>query len=480
MIKVLIGMVRTKIAAILIGPAGMGILAICNNLEGLAAVFSGFGLNSSGIKAIAEKVSENDAAGLEKLVSILRLAVWLTGLFGLVVMVLLCYPLAWYSFGDKSFAWMVALLGIGVALNVISMGQQGILQGMRRIGDLAWIGIGMAIGSTLIAIPCYYFLGMNGIALSLTLGAGIGFLFSSYYVHKLMLPYVKPTWLEFRNQFCSLFRLGISFAIAALFNLFASYLILILINRQLGLKGSGMYQAAFGLTGVLINFVLTAMSTDYFPRLAGECKNPEKMCRTMREQARISLFLVLPGLLAMMILSPLLIKIFYSDEFSPAAFLLQLFTFGALIRSMSWSLGFVLLAVGQGTWFMLSEITPSIVHVVAVYIGLRFGGLPGAALGYAGMYIFYIVFVSIVVYRRTGLAFGKYESFCLLGGLAILGAILSLRFCHLPRIADWSICFAVFALAGFVCLKLLMKQTGLDVAWVKDYCGKFVKRIQKK
>jgi antigen flippase len=467
-IKVLIGMVRTKVAAILIGPMGMGLLGICNGLEGLLVTISGLGLSSSGIKGIAEKIAENGAEELTKYISVYRLAIVLTGGLGAVITAILCYPISWYSFKDTRYAWMVAVLGIGVGLNIISRGQLGILQASRRIIDLARVGIGTALGSTLVALPCYYFLGNNGIVLSLVLGGLTGFLLSSLFVNRLKLSFIWPSWKEFWQHFYSLFSLGVSFALSGLFSLFANYIVLILINHRYGLESNGLYQAAFGLTGLLVNFMLSAMSTDYYPRLAQESKNFVRMRQIVREQARISLLIIFPGLLAMMIFAPLLIQIFYSEKFQPAALLVRLFTFGALVRSMSWSLGFVLLASGKGLLYMTSEVLPAVVHVIFVYLGLHYIGLPGAALGYFGMYIFYIILASILVYKRTSITLGRGEIYLLLCGIVILLLLLLLGTSQLNRIVVWSLSLATLMASSFACIWMLMKQTNISLAFIKN------------
>ncbi|MGE4563469.1 MAG: O-antigen translocase [Victivallaceae bacterium] len=473
-LKVLIGMVRTKFAAVLIGPAGMGILGICNGLDGLLSTLSGFGLNCSGVKVIAEKSSGNDPEQLAKIVASYRMAIGITSVLGLTLMVLFCYPLSRISFANGSYAWMVALLGVAVALNVLSAGQQGLLQGMRQIGQLAKINIGIAIGSTLVAIPCYYLLGINGIAISLVLGALIGVLISHHYVRKLAIRKIKLTANEFRRDIWEMLRLGVSFSVAGVFSLLANYLILILISREVNMESSGLYQSAFGLSGMLINFVLSAMGTDYFPRLAEVSKNKAGMSKIVREQTRVSLLLVLPGLLGMLIFAPLLIRIFFSASFSPAILLLQLFMFGGLLRCMSWPLGFVFLATGEGKWYMMSEIIPSLIYVLAVYFGVRLWGVPGAVIGYGVMCAFYLVFVSLTVYWRTGLSFGRTELGGVLAGLAVLGLAFGIRFLDYPEVMLWSLRLLILISTGIGCLMLLMKQTGLDFVTLREHGRKII------
>ena len=49
-----IGIVRTKAMAILLGPAGFGLFGIYNSVANISQTLAGMGVNSSGVRQIAE------------------------------------------------------------------------------------------------------------------------------------------------------------------------------------------------------------------------------------------------------------------------------------------------------------------------------------------------------------------------------------------------------------------------------------------
>src|SRR5208283_3783503 len=76
-----LGIVRTKVMALLLGPAGVGLLGIYNSISDLARTVAGMGINSSGVRQIAEAVGTGDTVRIARTVTTLRRVALLLGLF---------------------------------------------------------------------------------------------------------------------------------------------------------------------------------------------------------------------------------------------------------------------------------------------------------------------------------------------------------------------------------------------------------------
>jgi len=59
-LNVLIGMVRTKFVAVLLGPSGVGLMGVYTAITGLISVVSGMGIGNSGVRHIAEAHGTGD------------------------------------------------------------------------------------------------------------------------------------------------------------------------------------------------------------------------------------------------------------------------------------------------------------------------------------------------------------------------------------------------------------------------------------
>ena len=85
------------------------------------------------------------------------------GLIGMVVLWLLRDSVSQWVFGDVAHAEKVGWLGIGVLLTLIAGSQTALLQGLRRIGDLARVNIISASIGAVVGILAIYLLGEEGV-----------------------------------------------------------------------------------------------------------------------------------------------------------------------------------------------------------------------------------------------------------------------------------------------------------------------------
>ena len=71
-------------------------------------------------------------------------------------------PVSEWTFGSPQFAGPVAMLALAVWLRSISDGQAALIQGMRRIGDLARISVFSAFFGAVISVALMYVLRERG------------------------------------------------------------------------------------------------------------------------------------------------------------------------------------------------------------------------------------------------------------------------------------------------------------------------------
>ncbi len=74
---ILIGVIRTKILAVLLGPIGVGLIGIFSSIVDIIRSLCGFGMDTAGVKAIAETDGLGDKAILNK--TIHRFNLWFRG-----------------------------------------------------------------------------------------------------------------------------------------------------------------------------------------------------------------------------------------------------------------------------------------------------------------------------------------------------------------------------------------------------------------
>lgn len=384
-------MVRTKLVAILLGPTGVGLVGLYQSAIGLVGALANLGIAQSGVREVAEAHAIGDAERVARTVKTLRRACWVTGILGWLLTVALAYPLSVWIFGSGERAWAVAILGVTLLFGAISGGQTALLQGVRRIGDLARLNVLSVLTSTVIAIGLYAWLGERGIVPVLLMVALVNLGFSWWFARRVSVVEVPLNWVETWNNSRQLVGLGLAFMWSGLLTAGVALAIRSLIVRDLGLDAAGIYQAAWGISGMFAGFILLAMGADFYPRLTALSSDPPGMARLVNEQTEIGILLALPGLLGTLAFASMLMKVFYTAKFLPGAELLPWFVFGIFGRILSWPLGFIQLALGASRWFAATETVFVAIHLGLSIVMLRWLGLWGVALAFACVYGLYTV-----------------------------------------------------------------------------------------
>lgn len=401
-LNVLIGIVRTKAMAMLLGPTGFGLMSLYSSIFDLARSVGGLGVNCSGVRQIAEAIGAEDKEKIGVTVVVLRRISIVLGMFGGLLLLAFCVPISWITFGDKGHAAAVAALSIAVFLRVVSDGQGALLQGMRRIGDMAKCSVLATLCSTLVAIPLIYFFREEGVAFVLVMFALVSLFFTSWYSRRVQVSLPTLRGREVRNEARELVNLGIVFMSSSLMVLGVSYVVRIMILRTTNFDTAGFYQAAWTLGGLYVGFILEAMGTDFYPRLTGAINDHKECNRLVNEQALISVLLAGPGIIGTLTFSPLVISVFYGSAFRDAVPILRWICLGMTLRVMIWPIGHILMAKGAKALFFWTELVWVAVHLVMAWILLRVWGGAGAGMAFFCAYVIHGLVTNIIVRRLTG------------------------------------------------------------------------------
>ncbi len=468
-LNILIGMVRNKFVAILLGPTGIGLLGMYAQITTLITTMTGMGISSSGVRQVAEAVGSNDDERIARTVVTLRRTAWLTGSFGFLVMILFSVPLSRITFGTNDYARSIAVLGITLLAGAIAGGQVSIINGTRRLGDLAKISVIGALSGTMISIPCFYMWGQAGIVPSLVLSSFAALATSWRFARKVSVKAIDLSWRDSSGEVRQLLSLGISFMGAGLVAALSNYLIQIVMLRRFGLADVGIYQAAFNLSGVLAGFVLGAMGADYYPRLTAVATDNVSVHRMVNEQSQISILLALPGLAAMMVFAPLIIKLFYTASFVTAVPVLRWCLLGILGRVFSWPMGFVTLSKGKGKVFFATELFGCVLHLGTVFLFIRIWGLDGAGAAFMAVYLVYTAVMLFVMRRLVGATWNRQTFQLTLIASAVMIVLMLNGTLTNNSIAAWGINAVVLVGVSWLCLKQLLQHSdiGLQALLVK-------------
>jgi PST family polysaccharide transporter len=460
-ISIVIRIVRTKAMAYLLGPAGFGLFGLYGAVESLAESVAGVGVNSSGVRQIADAVGSGDTRRIAQTAAVLRRTSIVLGSLGALLLILFSRQVSRLTFGNTQHTTAICLLSLAVFFQLTSAGQGALIQGMRRIGDLAKMAVLGTLFGTIISLPVVYFLRDKGVVPSLVIVAAMTIVTSWWYSRKIAIEVPSITTSQIMQEASALLKLGSVFMLGGLLLTTVAYLVRILILRRVGLEAAGLYQSAWTLGGLYVGFIIQAMAADFYPRLTANAADNALCNRLVNEQARVGLLLAGPGVLATLTFAPLVMTLFYTAKFIAAVGVLRWICLGTMLQVLTWPMGFIIVAKGLRAVFFWCEVSCAAVYAALAWLCISYVGLNGAGIAFFSYCVFHGFLHYPIVRRisgfrwsgdnvRTGLSFFALIAvvcggFRLLPGLAayglgalatIGGAIYSVRV--LLKLLSWS------------------------------------------
>jgi enterobacterial common antigen flippase len=401
-VNIAIGIVRTKAMAVLLGPSGFGLMGVYSSIADLAQAIAGMGINSSGVRQIAESVGTSDTERIARTVTVLRRTSIFLGILGAVLLVLFSRQVSILTFGSDGHTTAVALLSLAVFFRLVSAGQGALIQGMRRISDLAMMGILAALFGTVITIPIVFFLRENGVVPALVGIAVLTIITSWWYSRKIQIKTPTMTFSEIKQEVASLLKLGFAFMASGFLMMGAAYAVRTMVLRMVGFDAAGFYQSAWTLGGLYVGVILQAMGADFYPRLTAIARDNAACNRMVNEQAQVSLLLAGPGVIATLTFASVVITLFYSTKFGAAVEILRWICLGMTLRVITWPMGFIILAKGESQFFFWTELAWTVVNVGLSWLCIKAFGLNGAGIAFFGSYVFHGLMIYPIVRHLSG------------------------------------------------------------------------------
>lgn len=403
--NIIIAIVRSKIIAVLLGPAGMGIAGLLTSTISLISSLTNFGLGTSGVKNIAAANAINNTLKISKTVIVLRRLVWITGLFGSIVTYVFSNKISYLTFGNEEYELAFKWLSITLLLLQLSKGQLAILQGLRRIKYLAKANLlGSTVGLVL-SIPLYYKYGVDGIVPAMIISAIITLLFSWYFSNKVEFKVISVSLKRTIFEGKGMLYLGVMISMSSIISLAASYGVRIFISYNGGLNEVGFFNAGFDIVNGYMGIILVAIAADYFPRLASVAKDNKLCKKAMNQQAEIALLLLSPLIIIFIVFIHWIVILMYSSKFSEIDLMIQWASIGLLFKAASWVIAYVFLAKGAGKLYFLNELISAIYITILNLLGYKFLGLEGLGISFLIGYIMYFIQVLVLTKLKYNFSF---------------------------------------------------------------------------
>lgn len=461
LLNIAIGIVRTKAMAMLLGPSGIGLMGLYGSITELTISIAGMGINSSGVRQIAEAAGSDDTGKIARTTIVLRRISIFLGALGAVLLIIFAGPVSALTFGNDQHASAVMLLSIAVFFNLVSSGQGALIQGMRRLSDMAKMGILGSLLGALISITVIYFLREEGVALSLVLIAAMSILTSWWYSRKIQIQTLSISAAQIGQEAAALLKLGFAFMAGGLLMSGAAYAVRLIVVRKVGFDAAGLYQSAWALGGLYIGFILQSMGADFYPRLTAIANDNVECNRVVNEQAHVSMLLAGPGVIATLAFAPLVIAFFYTPKFEGAVEILRWLCLGMTLRVISWPLGFIIVAKNVQNLLLFSELAWTVVYLGLAWVCVDFFGLKGAGIAFFGSYVFHVLMVYVFTRRLSGFSWSGANLQTSFLYLALIGVVFG-SYYALPSLLAIGVGVLAIFLSSIYSIQVLLNLVSLD------------------
>lgn len=447
-IKMLCAVIRTKLVAILIGAAGVGVISLYNTtLELLRSVVM-LNLGQSAVREISGADARVRSAVARE---VSRTALWL-GLAAALLTACLSPLLSFLAFGSTGYSWAFCLLSLSLLAGALTDARSAILQSYGKLRDLARATLAGVVSGTILAVPTYIIWRMDAIV-------PVILIYSATTLICILIPKVeRPASLMPRAEARILRRrllgLGAWLTAGAALGFAALYILRIWLNSVAGMEVVGRFQAGFTIISSYVGVIFVAIAMEFYPRLAAVIRSRRATAVMVSHEIAIALWILIPVIPLFLCSQGLVVRILYSSDFDVVTQFLTFAIGGTVLRAVSWCFSYVILSRADGRIYLLTEGTSAIALVVFGMLGWTYGGYYGLGLAYLGQFVAFTVVTFLVFRYRYSMRLS--EGVIRLFWLSVAVVVLSVALTLLYGWAGVAVLVPFTAAAAWRWLKLLV------------------------
>lgn len=404
-INILVSIIRSKAAALLLGPSGMGIMSLFTTTLGFIEALSNFGLRKSAVRTIAAANETENTQEIVKVTTVFRRLVWATGLLGTIITLMFSGKLSQLAFGNQTYQLAFVWLSITLLLNQLASGRNVILQGLRKLRLLATANVIGSVVGLFISIPIYYVWQLEGIVPTIILSSISSLLIAFYLSRKIQFESVSISFKKTFQEGKGMLVMGFMLSISAIITNASSVALRSFISTMGGVSDVGLFSAGFTIIGTYVGLVFSAMSTDYYPRLSGVSHDNLMAANLINQQAELAILILSPLLILFLVFIDLAIILLYSNDFVAISEMVQWAVLGMYFKAASWAVGFLFLAKGASMLFFWSELLANSYMLGLNLLAYYFYGLEGLGISFLVGYTLIFLQVVAIAIRRYDFAF---------------------------------------------------------------------------
>lgn len=393
-IKILIGILSSKIIALFLGAPGMALVGNMRNFFSSVETITTLGFQNGIVKYAAE--NQNDKTQIKKIIS--TVFITLLGSSLVFALVLLLFSGFWNDqvFGTyNNFDFVFIVLAISVPFYVINVFLVSILNGFGKYNKIIYINIFGSIIGLLVSIVLIWELNIAGALISVVVTPALLLLVTYLYFMAEM-----DLWKNISFHF---FDFGIiknlsSFSLMALVSGFFGPLVFLAIRNnvieKLGTEPAGYWAAMERISSNYLMFISTLLTVYFLPKL---------ILATTKKQTKEVFFGYYKSILPIFIfvaiiiylLKHFIVTFLFTQDFLPVEDLFKWQLIGDTLKVASLILGFEFFAKKMTLAFIISELVSLAVLYASTMFFIADYGMEGIVMAHAFTYLLYLLALGI-------------------------------------------------------------------------------------
>ena len=383
-------LVRGKLAALALGPAGVGIFNQLSVLWNLFNVAGGLGSYLGVVQHGTEALAKNDDDALRRLGSTFLLLLGVVSCLLALVGVLFAPQLSsWVLHDGGAHAQLVALILLSIPFAVAAQTYHALLAARRAVRALVITQVATDVGAMIVFAALIFPLGLTGAVAGFIATYVIMLVAKGFAVGRLLAP--DLCWPRPREFSWKVVRSNVGYGASGLLMVAVTNLAVLLVSRiiisRLGVDANGIFANSWRIGSVYLGSV-TATATAYLMPTLGRCETDSAISEEINSALRFYLYVLPLPMAAIMAGGEFLVWLILSRQFLPVAGLLLLMVPAELLRIFSETVAMTLVVRRRMFWYSFLSAAQSAVFLLGAAVLVPVMGLWGAAVAYlAGYFI---------------------------------------------------------------------------------------------
>ncbi len=410
-ITILVGIIKTKIFALFLGPSGVGLFGMFSSISDVVRVSTGFGLNVSGVRAMAQAKGADDNREVARIRVILVRLAFLSGIIGTLCTLIFSRELSYFTFKNYDYVNQIRILSVSMFFTALSGMQTCLMQGLREIKMMVSTSLCTCIVCAIVSVFLVYVWRFESIIWVIITNAIITWIINRIFFLKIKFEKTDVSYKETFEKGRKIVKLGLFLISVDIFTTVVMYVLRSFIVDQGSLDDLGIFQASWTLSMQYVGLVMGAMMTDFFPRLAQSIKDVDKTNTLLNEQTLVCLLIGSVVVTCMLAFLPLIIMLLNSTKFVANLLLYQLMVLGVAPRIISYPMGYLLLSLEKGSVYIFFSGIFYLLLIISVYLLWPVFGFVSIGLGFCSSAYVSLIINFFILLKTFPL---KYTNSCLI------------------------------------------------------------------